>query len=191
MKTPWLFAAAVLAAHGPALAQAQQGSPPERIDLLAGQQSGDEALEDCSEEQETAAISGEIVVCRRKADTSAYAFDKEEWENRYARETMNKGDPRSPDVAGAGIFKGPATVGNLCIPGLQKCPPPPAYFIDFSALPPTPPGSDADRMARGLPPLGRDAARAPVIEAELGLPPAPGDEEPVSPSGSASPEEQP
>ena len=52
--------------------------------------------------------------------------------------------------------------------------------IDFKAgaLPDAPPGSDADRIARGLPPLGRDGARlsapppSPAQIAEtLGLPP--------------------
>lgn len=178
-------------------AQVQQGSPPDRIDLLAGRERDDAPLEDCSEEQEAAAISGEIVVCRRKADTAAYGFDKEEWESRYARETMNKNDPRTPDPCGpnCGIFKGEPTIGKLCIPGLQKCPPPPAYFIDFSTLPAAPPGSDADRIARGLPPLGRDGAQSPVVpatnNAQLGLPPPPDRSEDVSPSGSASPAEEP
>lgn len=181
----------------PLSAQAQQGAPPERIDLLAGRDTDDEPLEDCSEEQEVAAVSGEIVVCRRKNDTSRYGFDKEEWENRYARESMNRNNPQTPDPCGpnCGIFKGEPTIGGLCIPGLQKCPPPPAYFIDFSKLPAAPPGSDADRIARGLPPLGRDTA-TPVLpqgqrQEELGLPPQPAEREVVNPAGSASPAAEP
>ena len=59
---------------------------------------------------------------------------------------------QAPDVSAPGIFKGPATVSG-CIKGIN-CPPPPAYIIDFSELPEAPPGSDADRIARGLAPRG-------------------------------------
>ncbi|WP_284123762.1 hypothetical protein [Parerythrobacter aestuarii] len=55
------------------------------------------------------------------------------------------GDP--PDVAGPGIFKGKATVSG-CIKGVT-CPPPPAYIFDITALPEAPPGSDADKIAKG------------------------------------------
>ena len=55
------------------------------------------------------------------------------------------GDP--PDVSGPGIFKGPATVSG-CIKGVT-CPPPPAYIFDITALPEAPPGSDADKIAKG------------------------------------------
>ncbi|MBB3034502.1 hypothetical protein [Alteriqipengyuania lutimaris] len=58
----------------------------------------------------------------------------------------------APDVSGPGIFKGPATVSGLCI--IPPCPPPPVYMIDVTALPEAPPGSDADRIARGLSPRG-------------------------------------
>lgn len=104
----------------------------------------------------------EIVVCAADEDQDQFRVRSDrEAEDDYARETMDKGDLRPPDVAGPGIFRGPATVGGLCIPGLQKCPPPPAIVVDFSALPEAPPGSDADRIARGLPPIGNDGP-APV-----------------------------
>ena len=183
------------------IAPPTRATPPERIDLL--QQSREIAaenaegeLENCSETDEATLISGEIVVCRRaRDDTAAYGFDKQAWEERYAAETRGA-DP--VDVAGPGIFRGPATVGNLCIPGLQKCPPPPAIVVDFAALPQPPAGSDADRIARGLPPLGRDGPRlpapppSPAQNAEtLGLPPPPdfADEEEaaISPAGSEAP----
>ncbi len=172
---------------------AQDGKPPEQIDILVPPEDYAGPLEDCSEEQEAASISGEIVVCRRRPDSRRYGYDKESAEARYARETMHKGDPQAPDVAGPGIFRGPATIGGLCIPGLQSCPPPPAYFVDFDALPEAPPGSDADRIARGLAPRGRDAALpAPETrEDALGLPPPLESASEVSPSGSASPAEEP
>lgn len=186
-----------LAFCGPLAAQAeqesQQGTPPDRIDLLIPP--AEEApLEDCSAEQEAASISGEIIVCRRRSDGSQYGYDKEAAQNRYARETMNAGDLRTPNVDGPGIFQGPATVGGICGIGLNPCPPPPAYIIDFSTLPDAPPGSDADRISRGLPPLGRDAATAAAERAaraeQLGLPPV-DDEAEISPEGSASPAEEP
>ncbi|MFN2099159.1 hypothetical protein [Altererythrobacter sp. MF3-039] len=110
-------------------------------------------MEDCSDEQEAAILTGEIIVCRRKRDQSQFRVSSEdEAESRYARETMNAGDPRAPDVAGPGIFRGPATVSGLCF--IPPCPPPPAYMIDFDELPETPPGSDAERAGQGLAPRG-------------------------------------
>lgn len=155
-------------------------------------------MEDCSDEQEAAIISGEIIVCRRKQDQRAFrTTDPDDAETRYARETMNKGNPQTPDVAGDGIFRGPATVSGLCL--IPPCPKEPALIIDVEALPEAPPGSDADRIARGLPPLGNDEAVEPPSEEELGLPSAPnlmtgsqtrGDKG-VSPEESEEPEEQP
>ncbi len=100
---------------------------------------------------------GEIVVCGVDPDQEQFRIRSDrDAQDDYARETMYKNDLRPPDVAGPGIFRGPATVGGLCIPGLQKCPPPPPIVVDFAALPEAPPGSDADRIARGLPPIGND-----------------------------------
>ncbi len=117
-------------------------------------------MEDCSAEQEAAIVSGEIIVCRRIRDQSQYRVSSDdEAESRYARETMDKGAPRAPDVAGPGIFKGPATVSGLCL--IPPCPPPPAYIIDFDELPETPEGSDADRVGQGLAPRGDDSGPPP------------------------------
>lgn len=112
---------------------------------------------DCAEPE-----GDEIVVCAELEEQSQFRVrSDEDAENEYAAATMNKDNPTPPNVDGPGIFQGPATVGNLCIPGLQKCPPPPAYFIDFEALPDAPPGSDADRISRGLPPRGDDGDFVP------------------------------
>lgn len=150
-----------------ALAQARElyGPPP--------------PLEDCSDDQEASILSGEIVVCRRKRDQSEFrTLPSEDAQTRYAQETMNKGNPQTPDVAGDGIFKGPATVSGLCLIG--PCPKPPALIIDVAALPPPPPGSDADRIAHGLPPLGQD-------DDNRAEPPGPD----PNPAGSAEPEDVP
>lgn len=128
----------------------------------------------------------EIVVCAEEQEQSQFRIRSDaDAENDYARETMDKDAPRAPDVAGPGIFKGKATAsfGNV---------PPPAYMIDFAALPDTPPGSDADRVGQGLAPAGGEAG----IAGQTGAP-FPGAivttvaREPVSPRGSASPAEAP
>ncbi len=132
-----------LYAIAPAPLFAQQTGP-------AAPSSQTSEYEDCSAEEQAAVISGEIVVCRRKADNDQHRLmSPEDAQRRYAEETMNKGNPQTPDVAGPGIFRGPATAGGMCGIGLNKCPPPPAYMIDFSTLPEAPPGSDADRIAKG------------------------------------------
>lgn len=114
-------------------------------------------MEDCSDEQEAAILSGEIIVCRRKQDQREFrTLPSDEAQSRYARETMNAGDPPPPDVAGPGIFTGPATVSGLCL--IPPCPKEPALIIDVTALPEAPAGSDADRISKGLPPLNQDEA---------------------------------
>ncbi len=161
-----------------------EAEPPPRIDLLTQTRETMHAdeYEDCTAEQEAAIIAGEILVCRRKRDQEDLRYSSpEDAKNRYARETMHAGDRPPVDVAGAGIFKGEPTVGSLCIPGLQKCPPPPAIVVDFDALPEAPPGSDADRIGRGLPPRGIDDPEkadetppsANPAQPDLDLPPVP------------------
>ncbi|MXO63186.1 hypothetical protein [Qipengyuania oceanensis] len=116
-------------------------------------------MEDCSAEQEAAIVSGEIIVCRRVTDQQQYRIASEEdAQDRYARETMNKDNPAPVDVAGPGIFRGPATVSGLCL--IPPCPAPPAYMIDFDALPETPEGSEADRVGQGLAPKTSGATDA-------------------------------
>lgn len=120
---------------------------------------------------EPSAKSDEIVVCATIQNQDQFRYSgSEAARDRYAAETMYAGDPQAPDVAGPGIFRGPATVGRLCVPGLQKCPPPPAITVDFSQLPEAPPGSDADRIARGLAPRGSGYDSGTLIP-----PPAPPD----------------
>ncbi len=122
----------------------------------------------CEREQSAAEISGEIIVCARRRDDSQYRTTSDS-RKRYAEETAFINDPQAPDVAGAGIFRGPATVGGMCF--IPPCPPPKAIIIDVAALPQAPAGSDADRISRGLPPLGDanpvgDAIVIPTTEAE-------------------------
>lgn len=112
--------------------------------------------EDCEEEADAARIANEIVVCRQLGEGTDGSWNKEEFEQGYAQRTQGE---KPVDVAGGGIFRGPATVSGLCI--IPPCPAEAALIIDVEALPQAPEGSDADRIARGLPPLGRDEDQSP------------------------------
>lgn len=159
---PTSIAIATLAALTAGTAQAQDASAEtigedgareheRRVILALVPEDGSDELgeEFCDRLFDEAVIAGEIVVCRNRPDqASDGVWDEEDWERRYAARTQG---PKPVDVAGSGIFHGPASVGGLCL--LNPCPDEPAYMIDFAELPEAPPGSDADRIARGLPPL--------------------------------------
>jgi len=136
-------------------------TPRPRVNVLVtvprGEVNQAQVLE-CEDRADAGTISGEIVVCRQIGDDGSNSFSgsRADAQKRYAEETAFANDPQAPDVAGEGIFRGAATVGSLCVPGLQKCPAPPALLIDVAALPKAPAGSDADRIARGLPPLNKE-----------------------------------
>lgn len=156
--------------------------PPQQIDILAPPQVSEAAdaveLKQCADDTERGVVSGEIVVCRElPADTSQlYSGSREAWLKAYAERTQNAGTIPPPDVAGPGIFRGPATISGLCF--IPPCPKDAALIVDVEAIPPPPAGSDAERVAQGLAPvesddapLDEDARRR--VEAELGLPEAP------------------
>ena len=106
------------------------------------------AMQQCVDEADAATISGDIVVCRRRGTSGENQYsDREEARRRYAQETAFKGAPPPPDMFGI-----PDNGKGIGIGGV----PPPALIIDVEALPQAPEGSDADRVARGLPPLGQD-----------------------------------
>lgn len=88
----------------------------------------------------------EIVVCGEQDDAEFRVKSSAELDP-TSKEATDDGQLHAPDVSGDGIFKGPATIGGLCLIG--GCPPPPAYMIDFDELPDAPPGSDADRISKG------------------------------------------
>lgn len=156
--------------------------PPQQIDILVPPQTSEAAdaveLKQCAEDTERGVVSGEIVVCRElPADTSQlYSGSREAWLKDYAARTQNAGTIPPPDVAGEGIFRGPATVSGLCF--IPPCPKEAALIVDVEAIPPPPAGSDAERVAKGLAPVqGDDAPLSDEdrrrVEAELGLPEAP------------------
>ncbi len=132
----------------------------------------DELLQqDCEEEADAGRIAGEIVVCRQLGEASDGSWNKDAWEKNYAERTKGGSTPNTFGIPNHG---NPIGFGR---------PPPPALLIDVEALPQAPAGSDADRIARGLPPLGKDPEPTPEEIAErrrkLGLeaPPIPGEPE--------------
>ena len=141
-------------ADNPPLPPAQP--PRERINLLVTVPRGEvnqAQAQQCEEQADAGTISGEIVVCRQTGDdgSNGLSASRKEAQKRYAQETALKDAPRAPD-----FIADCKDQGNPfgCV-GFGKAPPP-ALIIDFAALPTAPAGSDADRIARGLPPLGQE-----------------------------------
>jgi hypothetical protein len=127
-------------------------APQPRINVLVTVPRGEvnqAQLQQCRDSADAGTISGEIVVCRETGDDGANALSESRAaaQKRYAEETAFKGAPRAPEAFGI------PNHGNAI--GFGKVPPP-ALIIDFAALPAAPAGSDADRIARGLPPLGQE-----------------------------------
>src|SRR3546814_9765087 len=111
----------LLAAGFPAFAQAQEETAQSALEEARELYGPPPPMENCSGDREASILSGEIVVCRRKRDQSEFrTLPSEDAQARYAQETMNKGNPQTPDVSGDGIFKGPATISGLCIIGDRK-----------------------------------------------------------------------
>lgn len=142
------------------LPAAQSEDEDKPVDLQARSKRIDTAtaaqVKECEDALEAGEISGEIVVCRRLENDNEHRFSgsHEAWLKDYAERTQGFNTIPAPDVAGAGIFRGAPTFGGMCF--LPPCPTGPALIVDFEALPDAPAGSDADRIARGLPPLGQD-----------------------------------
>lgn len=133
-----------------ASAPAPTGGVPPRINLMVTVPRGEinaAQVRECRDNEEAGTISGEIVVCREVNRDGAQTGTRAETQKRYAQETMLKGAPRAPEAFGI-----PDNGKGI---GFGKAPPV-AIEVDFAALPQAPAGSDADRMARGLAPLGRE-----------------------------------
>lgn len=89
-----------------------------------------------------AEVRDEIVVCAPRDP------DKDRYPGRETLESVQStrdGLPRAPDLAPV-YPKGQVSVKGCFIP---PCPPPKMIFIDVKALPEAPPGSDADKIAKG------------------------------------------
>ena len=131
---------------------AEEDDEPVRINLSVTVPRGDvnEAqAQECQDRADAGSISGEIVVCRRLGEKGENYFSgsRRNAQKRYAQETAFKGSPSTPNVSGLSDNGKGISIGGV---------PPPALIIDVKALPTAPAGSDADRIARGLPPLGQD-----------------------------------
>jgi len=136
----------------PTPAPASTEPPRERINILVTVPRGEinqaQAAE-CQDRADAGAISGEIVVCRQIGDdgSNALSASRKEAQKRYAQETAFAGAPRAPEAFGIPNHGNAIGFGGV---------PPPAVFIDVAALPKAPAGSDADRIANGLPPLNEE-----------------------------------
>ncbi len=111
----------------------------------------DLAIRQCEDEADAARIAGEIVVCRSLGEGSDGAYDADDFTRRYGEATQG---PKAPSVDGTGVqLPVEGSVATITVTAKFGDPPPPPLIIDIEALPEAPPGSDADRAARGLPPL--------------------------------------
>lgn len=92
----------------------------------------------------------EIVVCAEREEQSQFRVQSSgDLDPKGAG--AGGGVPRAPDVGT--VYPGVVVARGCFIP---PCPPPMPKLIDLKAIPEAPPGSDADRVARGLAPRGRD-----------------------------------
>ncbi|UAB78342.1 hypothetical protein INR77_00890 [Erythrobacter sp. SCSIO 43205] len=105
--------------------------------------------EQCERENDVGRVQGEIVVCRQLGEASDGSYDREEFERGYAERTQ--GD-KPVNVSGMRDLAHSITLGSA---------PEAVLMIDVEALPEAPAGSDADRIARGLPALGQDEDLTP------------------------------
>lgn len=136
----------------PAPPPAPEAEPRPRINLMVTVPRAEASAaqqQECVDRAEAGRISGEIVVCGSTGSEGKAPLtgDRAASQRRYAEETALKGAPRAPDLFGI-----PDNGKGISLGGV----PPPVLYIDVEALPPAPAGSDADRIARGLPPLGQD-----------------------------------
>lgn len=142
------------------------------IDLLADRpepELDEFAEQQCARDADAGKIAGEIVVCRERTEPSDGYWSKDDFERRYAEVTQ--GD-KPADVDGTGLPDGMVPLVTIKGCFIGPCPGEPAILIDFDTLPDAPRGSDADRISKGLPPLGDegDLGRGPISEVELVLP---------------------
>ena len=85
----------------------------------------------------------EIVVCAQETDNDKYRV-RSSSDLDPTGAGASGGVPRAPDMETK--YPGVAVASGCFIP---PCPPPMPVLIDLKAIPEPPPGSDADRIARG------------------------------------------
>lgn len=86
----------------------------------------------------------EIVVCAAKPDDAEFRVKSTRELDPDSHKATYDGLPRAPNVHGIPTCK---ETGNPCI-SIGKVPSP-IYYIDLTKIPEAPPGSDADKIAKG------------------------------------------
>lgn len=134
----------VLVTAPPALAQhdpAPQGPPSDADRAIARQREQiDISPEKCRRDADK---RSEIVVC---ADPLRNERERLPLRNESdAARSTRTGTPRAPDVAGIKCRRG---ADGVCRGNMGGAPPP-IYYIDLAKIPEAPPGSDADKIAKG------------------------------------------
>ena len=142
---PALLAIACTAVLGVPLAAQEVYGPPDNRAVAA-----EPAPAECPPQS----LGGEIVVCAELEEQSQFRVEATETDG-------TEGNPRAPNLETQFPMVGPGVSFKGCF--IPPCPPPMPKLIDLKAIPEAPPGSDADRVARGLAPTGHDG---PVLEAE-------------------------
>lgn len=135
----WIGPGLVLAAL-PAATQAQdaaEGRAEELIERARDVWRVPPEVDPCARQ----AAEGEIVVCAVR-DTARYRVPPSSVTDPASRASLRDGMPRAPQLD-RGSCKGQPG----CIVGGWA--PPPLHLIDLAAIPEPPPGSDADKVARG------------------------------------------
>lgn len=126
-------------ATGPLSAQEQGARTDQMVDRARQSYGPSKPKPKCDKESQDPDV---IVVCGELEEQEQFRVrTDQEAENDYARSTMNKGKPATPDVAGDGIFKGPAT--------FRLAPPTAPIIINLEEIPDAPEGSDADLIGKG------------------------------------------
>ena len=154
-----LLAATVLPFASPAVAQGTDGDVDETApseEPQAEPVTADTIIDDSEPvvgpplppECEPDPLQNRVVICAPRDNAKFRIQDGPDW-----RTVDMKGDtPRAPDTFG--IPNHGMVVGRGCF--IPPCPPEQPIIIDLDAIPEAPPGSDADRVARGLAPRGYD-----------------------------------
>jgi hypothetical protein len=92
------------------------------------------------------AEAGEIVVCGNDApDQRVPSTAQTDPNSREARRALDGSIPSAPDVSTTRCRRG---ADGVCRGNFGGAPPP-VYYLDVSALPQAPEGSEADRIAKG------------------------------------------
>ncbi|RKF20549.1 hypothetical protein D6851_10410 [Altericroceibacterium spongiae] len=95
-------------------------------------------------------ITNEIIVCKELEEQSQFRVQSTADLDPHSQEALDDGMVHAPNVAAASLTAyGQASMRGC---GIQRCPAPPVYMIDFQSLPEPPEGSDADLIAKGRKP---------------------------------------